>query len=77
MSRFGRRPWLRGVGIFQSSVCWFSCGARGCPMDKYTRFALEGAEDVPMALALMVFVSLWSVVATAVTIYCSTLGHQI
>jgi hypothetical protein len=28
-------------------------------MDKYTRFALEEAEDFPMALALTVFVSLW------------------
>jgi hypothetical protein len=46
-------------------------------MDKNGYSMLEGAEDVPTALALIVFVSLWSFVATAVTIYCSTLGHQI
>jgi hypothetical protein len=32
-------------------------------------------EDVPSMLALMAFISLWGLLMTSATIYCSTLGH--
>ena len=44
-------------------------------MDKDRCFKFEGPEDVPVALVMVAFVSLWSFVATAVSIYCSTLSQ--
>jgi hypothetical protein len=50
-------------------------GARGCPMDKNNQLKWEMSEDVPSVLALMAFISLWGVLTTAATIYCTTLGY--
>lgn len=44
-------------------------------MDKNDQLKWEMSEDVPSVLALMAFISLWSFLTTAATIYCTTLGY--
>ncbi len=46
-------------------------------MDKNKILQWEASNDVPTVLALMVFICLWGFVASATTIYSSTLGQWI
>ncbi len=46
-------------------------------MDKNKLLIWEASDDVPTVLALMAIIGLWGFVASAATIYASTLGHWI
>ena len=46
-------------------------------MDKDRQLIWETSDDVPTVWALTVFICLWGFVASAATIYSSTLGHWI
>jgi len=46
-------------------------------MDKNKYFMWEASDDVPTVLALVVAICLWGFVASAATIYSSTLAHEI
>ena len=58
-----------------ASAC--SLRREGCLMDKNKYFMWEASDDVPTALALVAAICLWGFVASAATIYSSTLGHWI
>jgi hypothetical protein len=61
------------------SVTAFTCSLRreGCQMEKNKRPAWEASDDIPTVLALMAAIYLWGFVASAATIYSSTLAHWI
>jgi hypothetical protein len=61
------------------SMTAFTCSLRreGCLMDKNKQLIWEASDDVPTVLALMAAIGLWGFVASAATIYASTLGHWI
>ena len=46
-------------------------------MDKNKLYMWEASTDLPAVLALMAAISLWGFVASAATIYSSTLAHWI
>ena len=46
-------------------------------MDKNRQVIWETSDDVPTVLALMAAICLWGFVASAATIYSSTLAHEI
>ncbi len=46
-------------------------------MDKNKLLLWEKSDDVPTVLALMAAICLWGFVASAATIYSSTLAHWI
>jgi hypothetical protein len=59
------------------SVTAFACSLRreGCQMDKNKLPTWEASDDFPTVLALMAAIYLWGFVASAATIYSSTLGQ--
>jgi hypothetical protein len=61
------------------SVTALACSfwREGCLMDKNKLPTWEAIDDVPTVLALMAAICLWGFVASAVTIYSSTLAHWI
>jgi hypothetical protein len=61
------------------SMTAFTCSLRreGCLMDKNRQVIWEMSYDVPTVLALMAFICLWGFVASAATIYSSTLSQWI
>ena len=44
-------------------------------MDKNKQLIWEASDDVPTVLALIAIICLWGFVASAATIYSSTLAH--
>jgi hypothetical protein len=61
------------------SVTALACSfwREGCLMDKSKLPKWEAIDDVPTVLALTAAICLWGFVASAVTIYSSTLAHWI
>jgi len=47
---------------------------RGCPMDGQRYLLFEAGADVPSALALMTFVSLWGFIACTAALFCIAPG---
>jgi hypothetical protein len=61
------------------SMTAFTCSLRreGCLMDKNQLLMGEPGDDVATVVALMAAIYLWGFVASAATIYSSTLAHWI
>jgi hypothetical protein len=47
---------------------------RGCPMDGQRGFFADARADIPSALALMMFVTLWGFIACTAALYCISSG---
>jgi hypothetical protein len=78
-SHFGRRM-LRAPTCTQfPSVTAFTSSfwRGGCLMDKDKHLTWEANDAIPTALAQVAAICLWGFVASAATIYSSTLAHEI
>ena len=79
MSHFDRRPLRPPTCTQYPSVTAFirSFWREGCLMDKDKHLMWEANDAIPTVLALVAAICLWGFVASAATIYSSTLAHEI